>query len=244
MGVKERRERERQAREELILDAAHDMVVAEGYLGLNMDRLAEAIEYSKGTVYQHFQSKEDILLGLTVRTMQMRSALFARGAALEGRPRERLMGIGVADMLFLRLHPGHFEIESIVKATSLWEKGSEARKQELLRQEERCLELVTGVVLAGIEAGDLPLDPARAIEVTAGLWSMALGAHLLASHGSPAFTARVRAPEEILLTNFHRFLDGLPWHPLFPEHDYERVRARVEQEVFPDELERLARTAA
>ncbi len=34
------------------------MIVRDGYHGLSMDRIAEALEYSKGTIYQHFSCKK------------------------------------------------------------------------------------------------------------------------------------------------------------------------------------------
>ena len=56
-----RKQREIAQREDLILETARKMLLERGYLGLTMDRIAEEIEYSKGTVYQHFSSKEDLI---------------------------------------------------------------------------------------------------------------------------------------------------------------------------------------
>ena len=50
MSIISRKQREFQAREELILDHARDLLRAKGYMGLNLDELAEQIEYSKGTI--------------------------------------------------------------------------------------------------------------------------------------------------------------------------------------------------
>ncbi len=56
-----RKQREIRDRELLILDNAAELLYQEGYAGLSMERIAEAIEYSKGTVYQHFKCKEEVL---------------------------------------------------------------------------------------------------------------------------------------------------------------------------------------
>ena len=40
------------------------MLLERGYLGLTMDRIAKATEYSKGTIYHHFSSKEVLLEAL------------------------------------------------------------------------------------------------------------------------------------------------------------------------------------
>ena len=42
------------------------MLRRDGYLKLNMDRVGQAIEYAKGTVYRHFDNKEDIIVALGV----------------------------------------------------------------------------------------------------------------------------------------------------------------------------------
>ena len=48
-------------REELLLDVAQRMLLERGYEELRMDKVAEAIGVSKGTVYQHFGSRDDLL---------------------------------------------------------------------------------------------------------------------------------------------------------------------------------------
>ena len=55
-----RKQREFLQREQLILDTAQNMLHQNGYVQLTMERIAEAVEYSKGTIYNHFASKEDI----------------------------------------------------------------------------------------------------------------------------------------------------------------------------------------
>jgi len=55
--------RRRQHKEELrrvILNAAREIFVREGYESFSMRRLAEKIEYSPGSVYLHFKNKEEL----------------------------------------------------------------------------------------------------------------------------------------------------------------------------------------
>src|SRR5690349_454525 len=46
--IQARKERERAAREELILNQAQHMLLKDGFQNLNLDVLAESVEYSKG----------------------------------------------------------------------------------------------------------------------------------------------------------------------------------------------------
>jgi AcrR family transcriptional regulator len=64
MGILERREREREQIRSRILDAARELFDAEGYEHVTMRRIAEAIEYSPTTIYNHFEDKDDLVRAL------------------------------------------------------------------------------------------------------------------------------------------------------------------------------------
>lgn len=67
MAVAARRERERTARREAILDAAQDLIASEGYHGLRMDGVADAVELSKGTLYLYFENKDALCAAVATR---------------------------------------------------------------------------------------------------------------------------------------------------------------------------------
>src|SRR5215204_1262423 len=60
MGVKERREREKEGLRQEILDAARELFVREGYDAVSMRKIAEKIEYSPTTIYLHFRDKSEL----------------------------------------------------------------------------------------------------------------------------------------------------------------------------------------
>src|SRR5437773_8902012 len=64
MGIKERQERDREAVQRAILDAARDLFVAEGYQNVSIRKIAERIEYSPAAIYGYFPSKDDIFFAL------------------------------------------------------------------------------------------------------------------------------------------------------------------------------------
>ncbi|MBI3473948.1 MAG: TetR/AcrR family transcriptional regulator [Candidatus Solibacter usitatus] len=70
MGVKERRERHREGLRKVILDAARDLFVNEGYQNVSMRRIAQKIEYSPTTIYLHFKDKGDLLYQLCEETFR------------------------------------------------------------------------------------------------------------------------------------------------------------------------------
>ncbi|MEN3334696.1 MAG: hypothetical protein V7641_4061 [Blastocatellia bacterium] len=68
MGPKTRREREREALREVILDAARELFVEEGFENVSMRRIAEKIEYSPTTIYLYFEDKLSLLYAICEET--------------------------------------------------------------------------------------------------------------------------------------------------------------------------------
>jgi len=69
LAVAARRERERTARREAILDAAQELIAAQGYHGMRMDSVAEAVELSKGTLYLYFENKDALCAAVATRLL-------------------------------------------------------------------------------------------------------------------------------------------------------------------------------
>jgi AcrR family transcriptional regulator len=106
MGVKERRQRERNEVREKILDAALEFFATEGVEGVNMRALADAIEYSAPVIYAHFRDKDAIIRELCYRQLRKLATTFATFADLD--PIERLRRIGYVYADFAIEHPSHF----------------------------------------------------------------------------------------------------------------------------------------
>jgi len=61
------KERQRQFREEAILDAALVLLKTKGYDAMTLEDITEAIGISRPTLYLHFRSKEDVVMHLSFR---------------------------------------------------------------------------------------------------------------------------------------------------------------------------------
>ncbi len=66
MGVIERRQRERDARRELAIDAAMSIYEEEGYHAITMEKIAEKAELSRAALYLYFKNKDEILISAIV----------------------------------------------------------------------------------------------------------------------------------------------------------------------------------
>lgn len=62
MGIKERREREKNERRESILRAAIKVYDKEGYHAITMEKIAEEAELSRATLYLYFKTKDEIFI--------------------------------------------------------------------------------------------------------------------------------------------------------------------------------------
>jgi AcrR family transcriptional regulator len=235
MTTRTRKQREREKREDRILDVARTMVLENGYLGLNMDRVAESVEYSKGTIYQHFASKEDMLLAVVIRDLQARLRLFRMAVDIGGRTRERLAALITAHEVFETRFPRSFQIEQLIRGKSLWKKASPERRSRFDADDLAAKTLVSDLVSEAVAKGEVTLIRRTPDEVLYGLLTMALGAHLLSETEGFMRDLEVTDREAALRLNVHTFLDGLEWRPLQSEFDYDVLHRRVLAEVFEAE---------
>src|SRR5215471_14699169 len=70
MGVIERRERERQAVRNEIIEAARALFIEEGYEKTSMRKIADKIEYSPTTIYLYFNDKKELLESICEETFR------------------------------------------------------------------------------------------------------------------------------------------------------------------------------
>jgi AcrR family transcriptional regulator len=163
MGVRERRDRERQARRQAILDAARDLFVAEGYDRVSIRKIAQRIEYSPAGIYRYFTGKEDIFYALAEAGFrQFHRAM--RSAAAGGDPLETLKRSVWQYYRFSKAQPEYFALmfvdRSVPRITRDWERFAFMRET---RQE------TAGLVARCIDAGIFPhgTDPDAAFHILA-----------------------------------------------------------------------------
>src|ERR1700744_438528 len=62
MSITDRKQRQREEVRASILEAAWEIVIAEGWQSFSIRKVADAIEYSVPVIYTHFENKDAILL--------------------------------------------------------------------------------------------------------------------------------------------------------------------------------------
>jgi len=235
-----RKQRELYEREQLILDTAQLILQQEGSQGLTMDRISAEIEYSKGTVYNHFSSKEEIISGISCRCMNNLTELFCRARDYPGSHRERIAAIGIAQSLYAQLHPVEMQNMQVIKSADVREKISKEKQLELLQLEQKITGIVLEIVRDAMNDNDIPQDqPFIPDSIVLGLWTMGYGSNLLNMSGIPFKKLGMQNPLEMAWVNSHKLLDSYQWQPLSSTFDIHALRDKLLVQLFSEEIKQL-----
>lgn len=138
-----------------ILAAAASLFTARNYADVTMDQIAVACHVTKGALYHHFASKEELYLALMHNDLARKRALF-QGAVEAGRGcRDRLRRLTA---VFFDLPEESREVTRLVRRDI--NVFGEPARTELVRAYQASLpELIEAVIRDGIRDGEL--DPAE-----------------------------------------------------------------------------------
>ena len=128
-----------------------------------MTDVAQAATISVGTLYTHFESKEDLIMALATETWRGRLAGFEAIFGAEALSlAERLVAGVFVDFLFSVDHPELFAAEQLAAAPSVWEGASERRTEEMRTLHRRIMGLIAQIAHQAIDRGEFtPWDESR-----------------------------------------------------------------------------------
>lgn len=89
-GAVSLKERQRQEREDLILQVAEEVFMEKGYYDASMDEIAHRVGIAKSTIYTHFPGKEELVFALIQRDAQKFQQHVATLLEVPKSPRARL----------------------------------------------------------------------------------------------------------------------------------------------------------
>ncbi|MES9957989.1 MAG: TetR/AcrR family transcriptional regulator [Sedimenticola sp.] len=231
-----------EARELELLAAALEVIESEGTAGLNMDKLVARVPYSKGTVYSHFSSKEDLLTRLCIQGMEILAELFQRAADHQGSTRERGLAIHLAYLVYALLHPHRFRLVISAMSPTLFERTSEQNRGAFRAVEGELFGSVVKIVDDAISCGDFKL-PAHMTkqQVAFSNWAVGFGTiALLAVEFNDCECRRGLNLEHELFNNVNTLLDGMGWKPLAGSQDHSDTLKRIADQLFNEEMAQLS----
>ena len=141
----------------LLLQAATEEFAREGYAGANINRIARAAGFAKGTIYNYFESKQALMLAIIDATAKAHFDFVAGAVLQEGEPARRLERFFEAGFAFVSQHVA----PALVMVNTLF--GPEAVfKKQMYRAYQPMFELVgRDIVAAGVAQQRFrPVDPA------------------------------------------------------------------------------------
>ncbi len=110
MGTNERRERERLAMREQILNAARELFAARGYEAVTMREIGKRIEYSATALYNHFADKEALVRELCRRDFSDFAQRFLSAVVGSKSPVESMCRAGLVYLGFAEQFPQHYRL--------------------------------------------------------------------------------------------------------------------------------------
>jgi len=240
MPTQSRKQREILEREELILSTAQTLLHRHGYNHLTMDRVAETVEYSKGTIYNHFTSKEDLVCSLCCRGLTNLIDVFDHAYQYHGSTRERYSAIGIGYSLYHQLHPMDAQNIQTVKNNAVREKVSEYKLAEMESLEQKITKIARSIVQEAIDCGDLDKKHQADVNtIVFGCWSMHYGALLLGQSDIPLHELGFSPVVNMLWKNSNIYLDGYQWQPLSTTTDSKQLFEKISSALFDGEISLL-----
>ncbi len=174
MGISERKEREKNQRRNDIIDAAEKLFFSKGFSNTTMDEVAKQAEYSKGTLYLYFKSKEDLYLAINVRGMKILEKMFRTVLNSSDNGLCKTRNIGKKYYEFAEKYPDYFNamVYYELNEIEISEETSSAKTCE--DQGNRTLQTVAEAVQEGIKDESIrqDLDP---LQVATILWAHCTG---------------------------------------------------------------------
>ena len=211
MAYLSRKQRDLQRRVELILQVGHDLLLKFGYRGLTMNRIAELTEYSKGTIYQHFSCKEEIILQLASQSTKRLQEVLGKVSAYDSPTHVRVALLAEACYVFFKKYPLEFGLLSTIKSRAIRERVSDVQLKELELLERAIITQIEGILTKGVNAGELILAEGFSEEELAhGTWFMLYGSAAFFD-GIPANTPDAYDKLTLIRKNFHAYIAAWRW---------------------------------
>jgi AcrR family transcriptional regulator len=161
MGVKERREKEREQRKSHILNTARALLLEKGLNATSINQIAKHSELSVGAIYFYFKDKEELFAALQVEGLELLRQSIHRAVDGKSSPEEKIRSIAKAYLKFSEEHKNYFDIINYF-LTSPETIFPPNLKTEIDEHGNTSILTLTAVIREGIDKGQFKkVDPRR-----------------------------------------------------------------------------------
>ena len=190
--LKTRREREKQARYDTILDAAELVFSEKGYERTSMDDIARTASLSRALLYVYFKDKAAIQRGIMLRAGHSLFRRFEEARQTADNGLSQIRAMGESYYRFYLEEPDYFS--ALTKASTAMAEADESQAEEMLCSKSDLMELMVGAIELGLRDGtmnrDRINDPVQtALYLRGALHGVILLCQSEMGEGNPAFPA-------------------------------------------------------
>lgn len=142
-----RKLRKRIEREDRIIKAAEQLIFAKGFANTTIDDIALRADVSKGAVYLHYKTKDDIYFSIASRALEIMRDMFRKAVKEKKNGLEMFRAIGYSFYEYTKKYPGY--------STMIYDVNS-PRSSHSTANEQRCQSLydeIGLIMVTTIEAG-------------------------------------------------------------------------------------------
>ncbi|MEQ5813878.1 TetR/AcrR family transcriptional regulator [Marinobacter sp. NFXS11] len=154
--LKTRREREKQARYDTILDAAELVFSEKGYERTSMDDIARTASLSRALLYVYFKDKAAIQRGIMLRAGHSLFRRFEEARQTADNGLAQIRAMGESYYRFYLEEPDYFS--ALTKASTAMAEADESQTEEMLCSKSDLMELMVGAIELGLRDGTMNRD--------------------------------------------------------------------------------------
>ncbi|MBI3174810.1 MAG: TetR/AcrR family transcriptional regulator [Chloroflexi bacterium] len=182
---------------EQILATAKSMFIQQGYHGLAMRQISEALGVSKAALYYHFKDKEELFLAILTSYLDDIESLLDRILAEQASNRDRI-GMFVAEVL---RQPAEQRAVIRLASQEMAQLSAAARKDFDKLYRQKFIGKLAQIFQQGVDAGEF-----RPLQTEVATWAL-MG--IMYPYFYPAHTGDKPLPAETIQTIVDIYLNGV-----------------------------------
>lgn len=207
--VQQRREEEKNARRQQILDAAEAVISKRGWEAANFGDIAKKARLSRSLVYFYFPTRDALFHAICERGLRMLEQLFLEAIAQHPLGVDQLVAIGRAYHRFSEREPLYFELISVSHAREC-EKGKDSSvADEAHNRGQRCLDLVVRALENGLKDGSVRSSLGAPHQTAVAVWAFTHGLILIATQEEPMLEKKFSISTQQMLDHGFGLLRGM-----------------------------------
>lgn len=207
--IQQRREEEKNARRQQILDAAEAVISKRGWEATNFGDIAKRARLSRSLVYFYFPTRDDLFHAICERGLRLLERLFLEAIAKHPLGVDQLGAIGRAYHRFSEEEPLYFELISVSHAREC-EKGQDsAQAEEAHDRGQRCLDLVVRALSNGLKDRSVRASLGDPRQTAVAVWAFTHGLILMATQEESMLGEKFSLSARKLLDHGFTLLRGM-----------------------------------